>query len=89
MPCAKLREDIGGGRRDDQEIDSLRDGDVLDGAFDVGGSAPSAPNISVITFCPVSAAKVSGVMNSCARARHHHLHVELSCCRRRTSSAAL
>ena len=32
----EVRENIGGGRRDEQKINSLRDGDVLDGAFDVG-----------------------------------------------------
>ena len=29
-------EDVGGGRRDQEKIDPLRHGDVLDGAFDVG-----------------------------------------------------
>ena len=33
--------------------------------------------MSVMTFCPVSAANVSGVINSLRGARHHHLHVEL------------
>ena len=82
-------EDVGGGGRDEKKIDALRDGDVFDGAFDVGEARSSAPNISVITFCPVSAAKVRGVMNSCAARVITTCTSSFSCCRRRTSSAAL
>src|SRR5271154_6301105 len=55
----------------------------------LAASAPLAPNISVITFFPVSAAKVSGVMNSCAERVITTCTSSFSCCRRRTSSAAL
>ena len=34
----EFAEDVGGGWSDQQQIDALRDGDVFDGAFDVGGA---------------------------------------------------
>src|SRR3984957_16658773 len=55
----------------------------------LAGAASSAANISVMTFLPVSAAKVSGVMNSCAERVITTCTSSFSCCRRRTSSAAL
>ena len=39
----QLGHDIGGGRRDHQRVDALRDGDMLDGAFDVGGARHHPP----------------------------------------------
>ena len=33
----EFSENVGGGGSDEQQIDALRDGDVFDGAFDVGG----------------------------------------------------
>ncbi len=33
----ELAEDIGSGRRDEEKINPLRDGDVLDRAFDIRG----------------------------------------------------
>src|SRR5882762_2080162 len=52
-------------------------------------SPPDSAKRSVITFCPVRAAKVSGVMNSRAPRVITTSTVNPSCCRRRTSSAAL
>src|SRR5690348_2723521 len=55
----------------------------------LAGEESSAPNISVITFFPVSAAKVRGVMNSRAERVITTWMSSFSCWRRRTSSAAL
>jgi hypothetical protein len=52
-------------------------------------AADSSPNILVMTFCPVSAAKVSGVMNSCALSVITTCTSMPSCWSLRTSSAAL
>src|SRR5713226_1364821 len=55
----------------------------------LAGAPASASNISVMTFWPVSAAKVSGVTNSRALRVITTWTSSLSCWRRRTSSAAL
>ena len=85
----EFSQDIGSRGSDEQEVDPLRDGDVFDGAFDIRGRGAGAPKRSVMTFFPVSAAKVSGVMNSCAARVITTCTSSFSCCRRRTSSAAL
>src|SRR6266852_209340 len=48
-----------------------------------------SPKRSVITFCPLSAANVSGVTNSRAPRVITTCTLNPSCCKRRTSSAAL
>src|SRR6201987_900128 len=53
------------------------------------GAASAALNMSVMTFWPVSAANVSGVINSCAARVITTCTASFSCCKRRTSSAAL
>src|SRR5215472_14936263 len=52
-------------------------------------SPEESPKRSVITFCPLSAAKVRGVTNSLAARVITTQTLWPSCCKRRTSSAAL
>src|SRR5580704_11089025 len=55
----------------------------------LAGAEPAVAKMSVITFWPVRAAKVSGVMNSCAARVITTWTSSFSVCSRRTSSAAL
>jgi hypothetical protein len=61
----EFREQIGGCGSDDEKIILLRDADMFDGTGEVS-SALAEEKRSVMTLRPVSAAKVSGRMNSCA-----------------------
>ena len=73
----EFSEDVGSGGRDQQKIDALRDGDMFDGAFDVGGrSAGGAKHVGDY-FLPGECRKRERRDKFLRRARHHHLHVEL------------
>ena len=77
MPCANLREDIGGGGRDEQKIDALRDGDVLDGAFDVGGRGVVGAEHFGDDFLAGERGEGERSDEFLGGAGHHDLHVEL------------
>jgi hypothetical protein len=86
----EMRQNISSGGSNQQGVNRLRDGNVLDGGVDIGRACSSpGENIPVITFSPESAAKVSGRTNSWAA------RVMMTCtrmprsCSRRTISAAL
>ena len=72
----EFRDDVRGGGNYQQQIGALRHGNVFDRAFEISFVSEELPNKSVITFCPVNAAKVSGVMNSRAPAGHDHFDGE-------------
>ncbi len=75
---SEVREDVGGGRRDEKQVDALRHGDVLDGALDVRGrvGALGAEHFGDYFF---AGERGEGERrNEFLRgAGHHDLHVEL------------
>ena len=76
MPCANLARISAVAGSDQQRINRLRHRDVLDRGVDVGLGilVAASANMSVMTFSPESAAKVSGRTNCCAALGHDDLH---------------
>jgi len=60
MPRANFAKNVGGGRGDEEKIGALGHGDMFDGTFDVASPVEDFSKRSVITFWPLSAAKVNG-----------------------------
>ena len=77
MPCANFAEDVGSRRRDQQQIDALRDGDMFDRAFDVGRRGILRAKHFGDDFLPGERGEGERRDEFLGRARHHHLHVEL------------
>ena len=73
----QLGQHVRGGRRDHQGIDALGDGDMLDGAFDVGGAGRvlAAKQIGDY-FLPGQRGEGQRRDKFLRAARHHHLHVD-------------
>ena len=61
----KFGQNVRSRRRDQQQIGALRHGNMFDRGIKIRVAAFFRPGKrSVMTFCPLSAAKVSGVTNS-------------------------
>ena len=71
----QFRNDVGSCGGDDQGVDTLGDGDVLDGAFDVGGRFSSKQ--AGDDFLPGQSGEGERRNELLRAARHHHLNFDL------------
>ena len=73
----EFSEDVRGGRRNEQQINALRDGDMLDRAFDIGRRGIGRAEHVRDDFLSGERGKRERGDKLLRGARHHHLHVEL------------
>ncbi len=71
----KFRKNIGGCGSDEKQVRALRDGDVLDGAFQVGFAARFREKIGD-DFLPAQRSEGQRRDEFASAARHHHLHAK-------------
>src|SRR5260370_17161360 len=72
----KFGDDIGGGRRYQQEVRTLGNGDMFDGAFKVGFPAGRITEEVSNDFLAAQSRKRQRGYELPRPARHHHLHAE-------------
>jgi hypothetical protein len=73
----EVRKDIGRSRRDQQKINPLRDSDVLDRAFNIGGLGAAGTEDLGDNFFSGERGERQRRDELLRRACHHHLDVEL------------